>query len=105
MSEASTTSRRVLVVEDNPDAAESLAMLIRLQGHEARVARDGPEALSVVEGYRPEVALIDIGLPGIDGYEVARRLRARPELLGVVLVALTGYSGPDERLRSQEAGF
>jgi CheY-like chemotaxis protein len=105
MSDPSTTSRRVLVVEDNPDAAESLAMLIRLHGHEARIARDGPEALSLVEAYRPDVALVDIGLPGIDGYEVARRLRARPELLGVVLVALTGYSGPEERLRSHEAGF
>ena len=100
-----TAKHRILVVEDSEDSAESLAMLVRLQGHDARTAHDGREALAVADAYRPDLALIDIGLPDMDGYEVARRMRGTPDLAGTVLVALTGYSGADDRLRSQAAGF
>ena len=96
---------RVLLVDDNVDAAESLAMLLRLWGHEVAVAHDGPGALRAAEAQRPEVALLDIGLPGMDGYELARRLRPLPGLGRAVLVALTGWGQEDDRRRSQEAGF
>ena len=96
---------RVLLVDDNVDAAESLAMLLRLWGHEVAVAHDGPAALRAAEGQRPQVALLDIGLPGMDGYELARRLRSQPGLGRVVLVALTGWGQEEDRRRSQEAGF
>jgi CheY-like chemotaxis protein len=80
-------------------------MLLRLWGHEVAVAHDGPSALRAVEGQRPEVALLDISLPGMDGYELARRLRRQPGLEGTVLVALTGWGQEDTRRRSQEVGF
>ena len=96
---------RVLLVDDNVDAAESLAMLLRLWGHEVAVAHDGPAALRAAEAQRPEVALLDIGLPGMDGYELARRLRSQPGLGRAVLVALTGWGQEEDRRRSQEAGF
>ena len=97
--------RSILVVEDDEDSAESLALLIRLLGHDVRTARDGPEALAAAQAYRPGLALIDIGLPGMDGYEVARRMKQTPDLAKTVLVALTGYGGRDDRLRSEAAGF
>jgi PAS domain S-box-containing protein len=96
---------RVLVVDDNRDAAVSLAMLLRLWGHEARTAHDGPSALKAALSYRPEVVLLDIGLPGPDGYEVARRLRAVLSPAAVRLVAVTGYGQEEDRRRSREAGF
>lgn len=96
---------RILVVDDSEDSALSLAMLVRLLGHDARTAHDGREALAVADAYRPSLALIDIGLPDIDGYQVARRMRETPELAATVLVALTGYSGADELRRSEAAGF
>lgn len=99
------TGRRVLVVDDNVDAAESLALMLEVFGHEARPAFDGPEALAVARGFRPEVVFLDIGLPGMDGYEVARRFRAEPELAGAVLVALTGWGSAEDKLRSERAGF
>jgi two-component system CheB/CheR fusion protein len=96
--------KRVVVVDDNRDGAESLAMLLRLWGHDVLVAHDGPTALVKVKEERPDVVLLDIGLPGMDGYQVARRLRehgsGRP-----VLVALTGFGHEDARRRSREAGF
>jgi signal transduction histidine kinase len=98
-------SRRVLVVDDNVDAAESLALLLRLGGHEARVAHDGPSALMLAEAEPPEVAFLDIGMPGMDGYELARRLREQPALRGVLLVALTGWGQDEDRRRTREAGF
>jgi PAS domain S-box-containing protein len=98
-------SRRVLVVDDSPDAADSLAMLLRLEGQEVRVAYDGPTALGLARDFRPRLVLLDIGLPGMDGYEVARRLRQQPGLGGVVLVALTGWGQEEDRRKSQEAGF
>ncbi len=98
-------SRRVLVVDDNTDAAESIAMLLRLWGHRVRVAYTGPEALRAAEEYQPDVAFLDIGLPGMDGYEVARRLRQQPTFQRTVLAAVTGYGQEDDRRRSAEAGF
>ncbi len=96
---------RVLVVDDNVDAAESLATLLRLEGQDVRVAHDGPAALEAAPAYRPDVVFLDIGMPGMDGYEVARRLRREPGLEGVLLVALTGWGQDEDRRRSREAGF
>jgi two-component system CheB/CheR fusion protein len=96
---------RILVVDDHEDAAESLATLLRLLGHEVRVAADASEALDVVSAFQPDVALLDIGLPGMDGYELARRLRRLPGLDRILLLALTGYGLDADRRRSQEAGF
>jgi PAS domain S-box-containing protein len=97
--------RRALVIDDNVDAAESLALLLQLFGCVVRVAHDGPGALEMAPSFSPEVILLDIGLPGIDGYEVARRLRALPEFNGTALIALTGYGQDEDRRRSFEAGF
>jgi PAS domain S-box-containing protein len=97
--------RRVLVVDDNVDAANSLAMLLRLGGHEVQVAHGGPAALEMVKVYRPEIIFLDIGMPGMDGYEVARRLREQPSLEHAVLVALTGWGQEEDKRRSNEAGF
>jgi PAS domain S-box-containing protein len=96
---------RVLVVEDNLDAAESMALLMRMSSHDVRVAHTGPEGLEAAVAFHPQVVLLDIGLPGIDGYEVARRVRQHPELKDVQLVALTGYGRESDLQRSQEAGF
>ena len=98
-------SRKVLVVDDNVDAAESAAMLLRLWGHEVRTVHDGPSVFQVVRDFQPEVILLDIGLPGMTGYEVAQRLRAQPEFESLVLAAMTGYGREEDRRRSQEAGF
>jgi two-component system CheB/CheR fusion protein len=99
-------SLRVLVVEDNIDAGDSLSMLLRLYGHEALVARTGPAALEIAATFHPSLVLLDIGLPGMDGYEVARHLRANPELTGMTLCALTGYTPSEaDRMRPQQAGF
>jgi PAS domain S-box-containing protein len=97
--------RRVLVVDDNVDAAESIGMLLRLWGHEVRVAYNGPQALTAAAEYRPEVVVLDIGLPGMSGYEVARQLRQRPQFAKALLVAVTGYGQDEDRRRSGEAGF
>jgi PAS domain S-box-containing protein len=97
--------RRILVVDDNVDAAESLAMLLRLGRHEVRTAHDGPTALGVAGEFRPEVVLLDLGLPQMDGFEVARRLRGQAEMRATLLVALTGYGQEEDRRKSREAGF
>jgi two-component system CheB/CheR fusion protein len=96
---------RILVVDDNADAARSLATLIRRIGHEVQIAGDGPIALQTAQDFRPQIILLDIGLPGMDGYEVARKVRQQPGLAKVQLVAVTGYSPQDNRLRSDESGF
>src|SRR5262249_15426302 len=96
---------RVLVVDDNVDAAHSLAVLLRLWGHTVQVVHDGPSALIAARVLCPEVVLCDIGLPGINGYEIAPRLRAFPELQAAILVPLTGFGQPDDRERSSRAGF
>jgi len=79
--------------------------LLRLAGNEVRAVRDGTECLALAESYRPNLILLDIGLPGMDGYEVARRLRAEPWSKKTMLIALTGYGGPEDRRRAGEAGF
>jgi CheY-like chemotaxis protein len=93
------------VVDDNVDGADSLAVLLRLSGHAVRVCHDGPAALALADEFVPDLVLLDIGLPGMDGYEVARRLRARPGLDRVLLVALTGYGQEEDVRRSRQAGF
>lgn len=99
-------SLRVLVVEDNVDAADSLSMLLRLYGHDVQVARTGPAALELTPASRPDVVLLDIGLPGMDGYEVAKRLRERRDFKDVMLCALTGYTPSEaDLIRHQESGF
>ncbi len=101
----SCSRRRILVVDDNRDAAESLALLLRLVGHEVRTVYDGPQALVVAEGYQPGLVLLDIGLPGMNGYEVARQMQSASWSSHTKLVALTGYGGEDDRRRAQAAGF
>jgi CheY-like chemotaxis protein len=96
---------RVLLVEDNVDAAEALAELLRMWGHEVDVVHDGASAVGRAGEARPDVVLLDIGLPGMDGYQVAGALRALPELQGALLVALTGYGQEADRRRSAAAGF
>ncbi len=98
-------ARRILVVDDNHDSADSLALLVRLMGHEVQTAYDGPSALEKARAFRPEVVLLDIGMPEMSGHEVARRMRQMPELDGVVLVAQTGWGQDDDRRTSAEAGF
>lgn len=98
-------SLRVLVVDDNVDTANSLEMLLSESGYEVRTAHDGPTALEAALDYRPHVVLLDIGLPGFDGYEVAKRMRQQPVLQNVVLVAMTGYGQEPDRQRVQAAGF
>jgi CheY-like chemotaxis protein len=95
---------RILVVDDNPDIRATLHDLLEMQGHHVDVAEDGPQAIERVMALRPQVALVDIGLPGMDGCEVARTLRATP---GVTtrLVAMTGYGQPEDRKRALDAGF
>jgi signal transduction histidine kinase/DNA-binding response OmpR family regulator len=98
-------SRRVMVVEDNPDIAETTATMLTLFGHTVCLARDGWQALARAEAFAPEVVLLDIGLPQMDGYEVARRLRQLPQIRQARLVALTGYGQPSDRQRGRDAGF
>jgi two-component system CheB/CheR fusion protein len=102
---STSTSRRILVVDDNVDAAETLATLMRLSGHDVRSVHHGMAALEASRTFQPEVVLLDIGLPRMDGCEVARRLRQMPDMTNALLVALTGYGQDDDRRRSQEAGF
>jgi len=97
---------RVLVVEDNIDAGDSLSLLLRLYGHEVELARTGPTALEMAEASRPDVVLLDIGLPGMDGYQVAQQMRQNPEFKDVTMCALTGYTPSEaDRHRQQETGF
>ncbi|MFO0461958.1 MAG: response regulator, partial [Burkholderiales bacterium] len=98
-------SRRVLVVDDNVDAAESLALVLRASGHSVWVAFDGETALARATQVRPDVVVLDIGLPAEDGYSIARALRSRRATAGVTLVALTGYGQPEDVAKALEAGF
>jgi len=102
---APVVPRRVLIVEDNADAREMLGTALASAGHEVREADTGTAALDAAATFRPDVGLIDIGLPGVDGYEVARRLRATDEGQRMLLVALTGYGQPEDRRRARAAGF
>ncbi len=98
-------STRLLLVDDNPDALEALGMLLELDGHVVRSAHSGAAALEVTREFIPEVALVDIGMPGIDGFQLAQLLRARPELDSTLLVALTGYGSESDKSRALAAGF
>ena len=104
-SHAVASGARLLVVDDNADAAEALAELLRLEGYEVRVAGSGEEALRIVEAFAPHAAVLDIGLPSMDGYDLALALRANPRTRGMRLVALTGYGRAPDRARAQAAGF
>jgi len=98
------TARRVVVIEDNPDVRDLLKLRLRRLGHHVEAASDGPSGLARVLKERPDVALIDIGLPGIDGYEIAQKVR---QALGqsITLVALSGFGQPDDKRRAMESGF
>ncbi len=98
-------SRKVLVVDDNVTSAQSLELLLRLEGHEVQVVHDGPSVLQAVSHHHHEIVLMDIGLPGMSGYEVARQLRQQPELGSLLIVAVTGYAEDEARRLSREAGF
>jgi signal transduction histidine kinase len=100
-----TRLQRILVADDNRDAAESLARLLRLAGHDVRIAYDGQQAVDLAEVFRPAVALLDLGMPRLSGYDAARRIRERPFGRGVMLVALTGWGQPQDKRRSEDAGF
>jgi two-component system CheB/CheR fusion protein len=102
---ASLSGCRILVVDDNKDSADSMGMLLRIKGNDIRTAHDGLEAVDVAGTFRPELVLLDIGLPKLNGYEVARRIRQQPWGRDAILVALTGWGQDEDRRRSQEAGF
>ena len=101
----SEARRRILIVDDNLDSVQGMATLQKRRGHEVRTAASGSEALAVAAEFVPEVVLLDIGLPEMDGCEVARRLRASPALSHALLIAMTGYASPEDRERAKEAGF
>lgn len=102
---APVKGRRVLVIDDAVDNAEVLGDLLSVSGHKTQIAHDGPSGIAIGRVFRPDVVLCDIGLPGMDGYEVARKMRADPALRGAYLVALSGYARAEDRKRSAEAGF
>jgi PAS domain S-box-containing protein len=102
---AGAAARRILIVDDNRDAADSLGMLLKMLGNQVFTARDGLEAVGAAAEFRPDVVLLDIGLPKLNGYEAARRIRAQRGGDGMLLVALTGWGQPEDRRRSREAGF
>jgi CheY-like chemotaxis protein len=102
---ARVPSRRILIADDNADAAGALATLLELEGHDVTVAHDGNEAVMKASNFRPDVVFMDLGMPVMDGFEAARRLRALPFGEDVLLVALTGWGQAGDRQRSREAGF
>ena len=101
----SPSQRRILIVDDNVDSADSLAMLLEITGNQTYLAHDGVEAIESIEKYRPEVVLLDIGLPKLDGHEVCRRVREQPWGKDIRIIALTGWGQDDDRRKSEEAGF
>lgn len=100
-----TKPPRILVVDDGHDAADSLCMVLRMFGAESDVVYDGEAALKAIESTRPDIVLLDLTMPGMDGYEVAQRVRVNPEFDNVRLIALTGWGTDEERMRSEAAGF
>ena len=100
-----TSSIRILVIDDNRDSADCLAMLLGAPGHETATVYDGEEALASVDSFSPDVMLLDIGLPGMSGYEICRRLRDRPGGNDLVIFAQTGWGRDEDRPRTQESGF
>lgn len=103
--EGSPRRRRILVADDNADAAESFGEILRMMGNEAHVVTDGLQALKAAEAMRPDAALLDLGMPGLSGYEVARELRRQPWGRSMLLIAVTGWGQAEDRRRSREAGF
>ena len=104
-SAAAPAGRRILLVDDNRDAADSLALLLGLEGHDVRVAYAGRPAIEIAHEFRPEIAVLDLGLPDLSGYDVARLLRQDPALGRIELIALTGWGQEEHRKRALEAGF
>jgi two-component system CheB/CheR fusion protein len=104
-SPSSPTPFRVLVVEDDADTAATCKLLLQLQGLEVQTAPDGPKALAVAQTFQPDVVLLDIGMPGMDGWEVARQLKADPSGQPPFLIAITGFGQPEDRQKSAEAGI
>jgi CheY-like chemotaxis protein len=98
-------SQRILIVDDNRDSAESLMSLLQLIGHDAGVAHDGVQGLDAARSFRPDVVLLDLGLPKLNGFDVARRIREEPWGKTMALVALTGWGGPEEQEKTKRAGF
>jgi CheY-like chemotaxis protein len=101
----SAPKRRILVADDNRDAADSLSVMLRIAGHDVRTAYDGQHALDVAEMFRPSLALLDLGMPRLNGYDTARRLRETQHGRDIVIIALTGWGQPEDRNRSLAAGF
>ena len=99
------TGCRILVVDDDPDGADSLAALLSLIGHDTVVANDGLAALILADSFHPDVVVLDLGMPGLDGFAVAERLRKTPSGAGLLLIAATGWGHPEDRRRSLAAGF
>src|SRR5262249_52688285 len=102
---AGDVGRRILLVDDNRDAAESLGLLLEMMGHEVRVAHAGDEGLRALRTFDPAVVLLDIGMPDMDGYEVARRIREQEGSQRALLIAITGWGQDEDRQRAREAGF
>jgi len=104
-SSPSFRSRRVLLIEDNVDITDFIRIQLEMWGHEVSVAHDGPSGLEAALRLRPDIALLDVGLPGMDGYELAQRIRRDPVASSLRLVAMTGYGRPEDRARALAAGF
>jgi CheY-like chemotaxis protein len=102
---APAPSRRILIADDDKDVADSLALLLRVFGHQVLSVYDGPDALAAALTFRPDIIFLDIGMPNMDGYEVARQFRATPEGASTFLVALTGFGRTEDSRRAEEAGF
>jgi CheY-like chemotaxis protein len=100
-----SASLRILVVDDNLDSADTLALLLQSSGHNVRIANEADTALETADTFKPQVIVLDIGLPKMDGYQVAQRLRQQPQLENPFLIALTGYGQDEDRQRSKQAGF
>ena len=96
---------RVLVVDDNPDIAESTSLVLKLAGYEVKTVLSGQDAIDVAPAFQPAIVLLDIGMPGLDGYAVARRLKGEPKLKDAWLIAVSGYGTAADRVRAKEAGF
>jgi two-component system, OmpR family, response regulator len=96
---------RVLVTDDDVDGAETLAIVLRMAGHDVRIAHDGPTTVKMAADFRPDVVFLDVGMPGMDGFETVRQLRQNVGLATAVMVALTGYGREEDRQRAKDAGF
>lgn len=104
-SDVRRANRRVLVVDDDEDGREAVARFLQLKGHEVRIARNGREALELAAGFRPDVVLLDIAMPELDGYEVCSRLRGLPRTSEAAIFAMAGFGSAEHRIRATRAGF